>query len=187
MKLKTLIVLSLGAMLFTSCGSCSNQSKDKVETIAQTKSMGIEELLVDFENQVGKTISLEGVCSHVCGSGGKLFIEGSLGERSLRVNATDVSGNFGSDLEKSSLVITGKVVEERIDEAYLQEMEANAKNQEKPAEEGDDHSCSDEISGLEETMEAIANYRKEIAERNEKEGKNYLSIYTLSAEKCEVK
>ena len=89
--------------------------------------------------------------------------------------------------------MTGTVVEERIDEAAILQMEEQYKQAtlEKHGEQGEASCAADSKAMGENPADSFAqrmeSFRNKIAERQAKEGKNYLSFYSIRADKYEIK
>ncbi|MGL5546273.1 MAG: hypothetical protein ACRDCS_04655, partial [Tannerellaceae bacterium] len=87
--------------------------------------------------------------------------------------------------------VKGSLVEERIDEAYLQRWEAQVANQAEEKHGTSEAGCSSEQKARNEQVgttvnDRIAAFRKRIAERKEKEGKEYLSFYHINGTSYQV-
>lgn len=157
---------------------------------AKASVIEVDELLSKAESLVGKKVTVEGVCTHICSHGAtKLFIMGSDESKVIRVQAGKL-GSFDTDCKNSMLTIVGEVKETRIDEEYVAKLEAKAAA-ETSEEEG--HSCShcsseesSDSSKSNAMNDRIANFRKQISEREKSEGKAYLSYFFLEAEKYDV-
>ena len=166
--------------------SCGNQQKKAEETKAVTV-VEIDKLLANFEESVEKTVQIEGVCTHICQHGGtKIFLMGS--DKTIRVEAGEKIGSFKPETVNSIVKVTGICKEERVDEASLLKMEAEAHH-------GHDHAegevCATEQmangdSPVNSIAERIANYRDRIAEREQLEGKAYLSSYYIEADEYSI-
>lgn len=176
--------------------SCSSSSKTEssnvvTDTVAVSS---VDDILVKADSLTGKTVQMEGVCTHICQHGGKkIFLMGSDDNNTIRVDAGEKIGSFPKDAVNSVVVITGTVVEERIDEAYLLQLEEQYKQAtlEKHGEEGEAGCAADSKAMGENPADSFAqrmeSFRKKIAERQAKEGKNYLSFYSILADKYEIK
>ncbi|MDD4819762.1 MAG: hypothetical protein PHD21_02885 [Flavobacteriales bacterium] len=158
-------------------------------TMAQ--SVNVDEVLSTAATNAGKSVTVEGVCSHICSHGGKkIFLAGKKPNTSLRVEAGKAIGAFPSETVGKKVQVTGVVIEERIDEAYLVKWEAQVKAQ---AAKGTakKESCSAEAKAQGEkvtdnTSERIKAFRTRIADRKAKEGKNYLSFYHIEGQSYKI-
>jgi len=191
-------ISALVAMAATSCSGKSNSEATDSETVT------VDSILANPEAYVGKTVSVEGVVSHLCKHGGrKAFLLGSDDNTMIRCDATAEMGNvFPQETIHQLLRVTGTVVESRLDEAAIREMEAARQGQvERIAEQqGEEEAANFEnaLAGCEterkaagqaelETFTAqMADYRRRIAERDSLEGKPYLSTYFIQATAYEI-
>lgn len=185
------------AFMLVSCGNNQSQG-DASQAAAQeqtssqaTAEMSVDDLLASAEANVGKEVSFRGICTHTCSHGAtKIFLMGSDDTKTIRVEAGEL-GSFDTRCVNNLVSVTGVVSEQRIDEAYLQRWEAQVKNQteEKHGKEGEG-GCSTEKKARGESgnssEERIADFRKRIAERKAKEGKDYLSFYYVTATSYEI-
>lgn len=192
MKIKFLIVAILAtSVLMTGCDG--KTKKNKTEQTASV-AMNVDELLALAEENANKAVDLEGVCTHICQHGGrKIFLMGSDDTKVIRVEASDKIGAFKPECVNSIIHVKGILVEERIDENYLLNWERDlaAKVEETHGEKGEG-GCATEQKARGEAVsssakERIAQFRKRIAERQEKEGKAYLSFYRIDASNYEIK
>ncbi len=180
----TFSALVLSVLLF-SCGG----GKKTSESIAVEN---VDSLLLMADSLVGKNVTVSGVCTHICAHGGKkLFLMGTTDSISIRVEANEEIGTFSEDVVNALVEVTGKLTEERIDEAYLQKWEADiaAETAEKHGE--GDAGCVTEKKAQGEqkansAAERIANFRKRIEAEKAKTGKEYLSFYHIVAESYKV-
>lgn len=185
---KSLLFFAAFILLLSSaaCGNKKNKTQEAAAEVVTT--YDVDNLLEKAEDLVGQTITVEGVCTHICQHGGKkLFLMGSDDTKTIRVEANEEIGSFKEEVTNSIVTVEGKLVEDRIDEAYLAKWQESLKQQEEKHGE-DGKGCSTEQKARNEKQansveERIENFRKRIAERNEKEGKNYLSFYHIEATK----
>lgn len=185
-----LLVMTLCA---TSCNSRESKQQESTEQTSSDPALEVDQLLDSPDSYVGQTVVLEGVCTHICKhGGGKIFLMGSDDTKSLRVEAGEEIGSFPQECVHSVVRVTGVLVEDRIDEAYLSEWEARV-----AAETAQQHGekekggCAADMkanaeSAANSVAERIANFRTRIAERTEKEGKPYVSLYHMEATKYEI-
>lgn len=151
-----------------------------------------------------QTVTIEGVVSHLCKHGGrKAFLLGSDENSMIRCDATAEMGNvFPQETIHQPLRVTGVVMESRLDENTIRQLEQDRQGQlERIAEQqGEEEAanyqnaptgCETErkVAGQEnvETFAAqMADYRRRIAERDSLEGKPYLSTYYIQATAYEI-
>lgn len=184
-----MFILTLSCLLI----SCNQKQKSTPsETAKISKTMQVDDLLNNAEGLVGETVVVDGVCTHICRHGGKkIFLMGSDDTQIIRVEASDNIGSFSQETVNSIVEVKGILMEQRIDEAYLVDWEtrlaAGTAEEHGDGEEG----CATEQKAQNEQpanteQERIANFRERIAERNEKEGKNFLSFYFIEAEEYTI-
>lgn len=186
-----LLVITLG---MTSCDSSKDsKSEETTETVAASDILEVDALLNNPEEYVQQTVTVEGVCTHICKhGGGKIFLMGSDDTKSLRVEAGEAIGSFPQECVHSIVRVTGVLVEDRIDEAYLSQWEARVAEQ-ASAEHGtgEEGGCAADMKANAESAagsiaERIANFRARIAERSEREGKAYVSLYHMEGKTFEI-
>ncbi len=194
---KSLFFAAMAAFAL-SVASCGNSQKsDNLQDEPAT--LSVDEVLANPDSLMGDTIVVEGVCSHLCAHGGrKAFVAGSADSLMLRCEAFPLMGEpFPQSVIHQPIQVKGLLREQRVDEAAIAEMEAKfleqmayiTRNQGEDAAEAASQKpsgCDTEraAQGQKELTtfnERMADYRARIAERNEKEGKPYLSFYYLDA------
>lgn len=189
---KLLVIAAILGMVAvgTSCGNGAQKKTTDETTAAQSAVLEVDNLLATADANIDKEIVVEGVCTHICQhSGRKLFMMGSDDTQTIRVESGKM-GQFDQKCANSIVKVTGILKEERIDEAYLQNWEAQLKA--KAAEEhGDGEAgCDTEKQARGETANSpearIADFRAKIAKRNEETGKDYLSFYYVEASSYEI-
>jgi hypothetical protein len=190
MKTKKLtIAIALMAMTFigTSCGNKQQKSASEATTEQSASSaLEIDSLLANAENLAGQEVTIEGVCTHTCKHGAKkIFLMGSDDTQVIRVEA----GTLGAFDPKCVNSIV-RVKEQRIDEAYLQNWEAQLKAQAAEKHGTGEAGCDTEKKARGETANTpearIADFRAKIADRKASSGKEYLSFYFMEANSYEV-
>lgn len=188
------LMLLLGMTLgLASCGGDNNKSKEQASTAeeANPAALEVDQVLADPDSLVGDTIKVEGVCTHICKhGGGKIFLMGSDDTKTLRVEAGESIGSFPQETVNSIVRVTGVLVEDRIDEGYLAQWEAQIADQAKEAQ-GEGGCAADMKANAEaeanSVRERIANFRSRIAERTEREGKAYISLYHMEGLSYEIR
>ena len=187
------LTLLLGMILgLASCGDNSNKNKEQAsaEEVAPA-ALEVDQVLADPDSLVGDTIEIEGICTHICKhGGGKIFLMGSDDTKTLRVEAGESIGSFPQETVNSIVRVTGVLVEDRIDEDYLAQWEAQIADQAKEAQ-GEGGCAADMKANAEaatnSVRERIANFRSRITERTEKEGKPYVSLYHMEGLSYEIR
>lgn len=196
MRTRKMTIAAAIVALTLSTTSCGNKQKsaDAASTTAteQTASSALEidSLLANAESLAGKEVTIEGVCTHTCKHGAKkIFLMGSDDTQTIRVEAGTL-GAFDAKCVNSIVRVTGTLKEQRIDEAYLQNWEAQLKAQATEKHGTGEAGCSTEKKARGETAntpeDRIADFRAKIADRKEKSGKDYLSFYFMEATSYEV-
>ena len=195
---KNLILGAICALFLTALSACSGNSKGNADDTADI--LTVDSVMVALDSFVGKTVTIEGVVSHLCKHGGrKAFILGGDDNTMLRADATpEMGGAFPQECIHKPVKVTGVIVEERLDEAAVREMEANHAAMQQNAEAQGDTSAANKPTGCDTERKAagqaeiesftaqMADYRARIADRNAKEGKPYLSFYSMKASAYEI-
>lgn len=183
----TILFLLSGSFVMQSCKSGS-KSASTTQATTNTQLLQVDDVLKNAGQLTGQTVEIEGICTHICAhGGGKIFLMGSDDTHTIRIEAGSKIGKFKPETVNSVVRIKGKLVEERIDEAYLTQWEEKVKAQTAEKHGDSEAGCSSEQKARGEavansTSERINNFRKRIAERQAKEGKDYLSFYHIDAE-----
>ena len=194
MKTKKLIIaIAIVAMTFigTSCGNKQQKSASEATTEQSASSaFEIDSLLANAESLAGQEVTIEGVCTHTCKHGAKkIFLMGSDDTQVIRVEAGTL-GAFDPKCVNSIVRVTGTLKEQRIDEAYLQNWEAQLKAQAAEKHGTGEAGCDSEKKARGETANSpearIADFRAKIADRKAETGKEYLSFYFMEADSYEV-
>ena len=196
--MKRYILLSIcaaavcGALLLVACNGNSSRKAATGQSAPteQADVLEIDELLASADSLAGKTVTIEGVCTHTCKHGArKIFLMGSDDTQIIRVESGEL-GHFDPQCVNRIVRVTGTLDEQRVDEAYLVAWEAKAK-----AQSGEQHGtteagCDTEKAARRETgntvAERIADFRAKIAARKASEGKDYLSFYYVTATSYEI-
>ena len=183
------LFLIIPAFMLFSCGNVQNAEADAdgTDTTATEQTAEYQTInATDFDslagNFVDQEVMVEGTCVHTCKNNNKkMHIVGDNLDARVVVMATDESGKFNADMEGTKYHVVGKVLETRIDSAYLAKWEEELLAGEPEAGDGVKHKHGEEADNadaameLEMKLEHIDNIRKEIAESE----KGYLSNYTL--------
>ena len=107
----------------------------------------------------------------------------------IRVEAGTL-GAFDPKCVNSIVRVTGTLKEQRIDEAFLQNWEAQLKAQAAEKHGDGEAGCESEKKARGETASTpearIADFRAKIADRKANSGKEYLSFYFMEANSYEV-
>lgn len=164
--MKKVISIILIAVLFIACKTESNKADEmekQTEISVETPFLAMAEFDTKAGDFVNKEVKIQGIVDHVCKHSGK----------KLLVVTDDGSVHITSDtrfedaLTGSEIVLTGIVLEERIDEAYCLKMEEdNIKSHSEGATSQEQ---------FENKKKHIQQYRDQMKEEN----KDYLSNYSL--------
>lgn len=183
--------LTLAALATTGCNNKPAETENAAAETSQSSALEVDRLLADADSLAGKEVVVEGVCTHTCKHGAKkIFLMGSDDTQVIRIEAGEL-GAFSQDCVNNIVTVKGILMEQRIDEAYLQEWETLAKTQtaDLHGEKGEG-GCDTEKIARGETGnsidERIADFRKRIEAEQEKTGKNYLSFYYIEAISYEI-
>ena len=183
------LVVACGACLLTGCRG-NHQKSTASAAAAASDVLEIDDLLLGADPLVGRTVTIEGICTHTCKHGArKIFLMGSDDTQTIRVESGEL-GSFDPQCVNRIVRVTGRVDEERIDEAYLANWEAQVKAQTAEKHGTTEAGCSTEKAARQETGntvgERIADFRARIAARKAAEGKEYLSFYYVTASSYEI-
>ena len=189
-KVSFILVAFITALTLSSCQS-NNKNSAETEQEQDATTLSIDELLSEAETLNGNTVSIEGVCTHICSHGAKkIFLMGTDDTKTIRIESDNA---FSQDCVNSLVAVSGKVVEQRIDEAYLVNWETQVANDthEKHGDDEEAAGCASEQQAQNETLvntveERIENFRKRIAKEKEQTGKDYLSFYHIVADSYQV-
>ena len=190
-KLTIALAIVVMTLIGTSCGNKQQKSASEATTEqAASSALEIDSLLANAENLAGQEVTIEGVCTHACKHGAKkIFLMGSDDTQVIRVEAGTL-GAFDPKCVNSIVRVTGTLKEQRIDEAYLQNWEAQLKAQAAEKHGTGEAGCDSEKKARGETANSpearIADFRAKIADRKAETGKEYLSFYFMEADSYEV-
>ena len=187
-KARLLLLTFISLMAFVNCTGNKNNAKDDLALTSQS----VDEVLLTAEQEEGNMLAVEGLCTHICSHGGrKIFLMGEDDTKTIRIESTDALGAFKPECVNAIVNVKGVLKEERIDEAYLMKWEAElaAGTAEEHGEDGE--GCETELKAqgqdaVDSEAGRIQDFRTRIAQRNESEGKNYLSFYYIVAEKYSI-
>ena len=190
-KLTIALAIVVMTLIGTSCGNKQQKSASEATTEQSASSaLEIDSLLANAESLAGQEVTIEGVCTHACKHGAKkIFLMGSDDTQVIRVEAGTL-GAFDPKCVNSIVRVTGTLKEQRIDEAYLQNWEAQLKAQAAEKHGTGEAGCDSEKKARGETANSpearIADFRAKIADRKAETGKEYLSFYFMEADSYEV-
>ena len=185
------VALACGACASVSCGgNASTKAKTRQTEAARPAALEIDELLASADSLAGKTVTIEGVCTHTGRHGArKIFLMGSDDTQTVRVESGEL-GSFDPQCVNRIVRVTGTLDEQRVDEAYLAAWEEQTKAQTGERHGTTEAGCDAEKAARQETgatvAERIADFRAKIAARKAAEGKDYLSFYYVTATSYEI-
>lgn len=199
---KTIYMFAILALtlIATACGGSKNQPTATSDDDL-TDGLTVDEVLTNPDRYVDHTVTIEGICSHLCKHGGrKAFVQGNADNMLLRCEAfPGMDSPFPGETIHHPIKVTGIFHEERIDEKYLQDLERTEQERVYNINQaGGDLNPGEQQSGcdteraargqqdLTTLNERIADYRNRIATRDSLEGKPYLSFYYLEATGYEI-
>lgn len=105
-----------------------HRQQKTAETEVGQSSVTVDQILTMADQGIDNTVVVEGLCSHICSHGGKKLLP--LGAtitiqyNTIRVESNDAIGAFQSECVNSIVKVKVTLKEERIDEAYLINWEA---------------------------------------------------------------
>ena len=185
------------AFMATACGGNSTSQQQALDET--TEALTVDEVFESPDKYVGDTITLEGICSHLCSQGGKkAFLQGNADNMQIRCEAYPLMGEpFPKSCIHHPMKVTGIFREQRIDNELVDQMESdyNERLQKIAEAHGEETAqraanasvgCDTERAAqgqqdLNTFKERMDDYRTRIAARQESEGKAYLSFYYLDA------
>ena len=185
------VALACGACASVSCGgNASTKAKTRQTEAARPAALEIDELLASADSLAGKTVTIEGVCTHTCRHGArKIFLMGSDDTQTVRVESGEL-GSFDPQCVNRIVRVTGTLDEQRVDAAYLAAWEEQTTAQTGERHGTTEAGCDAEKAARQETgatvAERIADFRAKIAARKAAEGKDYLSFYYVTATSYEI-
>ncbi len=182
-----LLILLAVAFIATSCENTNKKNTEKKAEEVVVVDQITPVLVAEFDDKagdfVGKKIKLEGTVDHICKHGGqRLFLVSPESGARIKVTPDEEIAAFNADLEGSNIILIGIVEEQRVDEDYLQEWEAEIKSGADMADgkgEGSHLGGTMEKGGegadISEEMEKVNNLREMIKES----GKDYISFFSV--------
>ncbi len=162
------------------CNQSGKTTTEEAVVADEDVVLTLPEFFEKIDNSVDSEIKITGLVDHVCKeTGQRMFIVD--GDKRLKVTTGDDISEFEIALEGKDVIVNGVVEEERIDDAYLDEWEAQLSKGEEDHDTGiHDGNHADEEDA---TLAKINNYREQV--KNSEKG--YLSIYSVKATSFEVK
>ncbi|MDO5665680.1 MAG: hypothetical protein Q4G63_10550 [Bacteroidia bacterium] len=180
-NLFTTITVVFSFLIFSGCSGNS-----------QKEPLTVDNILSNAEEYVEQVVTVKGLATHVCSkSGMKLFLQGETKDQTIRVESSGSLGKFDPEAVNHNVVVKGKLVEERIDEAYCQNLEEEIRNNTIVSHGEGGAGCETEqiaegVAVGSSEMDRVNDFRARIAERKASEGKDYLSFYHIAADSYNI-
>ncbi|WP_338394971.1 hypothetical protein [Fulvitalea axinellae] len=109
----------------------NSAEKETPKATASVTVYSVDSLAAGIDKLVGQEITVKGNVQHVCKhSGKKAFLVGDNPDTKIQVKVGGKIKSFGGELIGEELTLKGKVMETRIDEAYLARWEEELKKEE---------------------------------------------------------
>lgn len=159
---------------------------------SNSKPMNVDDLLTNAASLIDEQVVVDGLCTHVCQkSGMKLFLQGSGEAQTVRVESDATLGKFDPENAGKKVRVWGKLVEERLDEAALQEMEkqlidSTLVSHGEAGEGCETEQAAEGVTTGSSEKERINQLRQQITVRKAAEGKEYLSQYHIAAVSSQI-
>ncbi len=172
------ILLFLAAMYMAGCGSGSNTKT------AEAVPMTVDSLLAVAGDRIGDSVVVEGFCKTICKKcGRKLFLTGDDSTKTLRIESGESIGMFDAGAVHAIVRVEGRIMEQRIDEDYLQQWADQAAERCESAAAAEQETAQADFGRLQTRLDK---YRARIAERPQKVGKIDRSVYYIEADGYEI-
>jgi len=177
MSQKIIVLVALMAAFLVACNPSGEKTAE--EQTMDTVLIAVASFDTSAYNYVEKPVWIEGTVFHTCKHGGKrLFLVD--GTDSIRVEVTTgpTIEKFDENLVGSRIKVLGILKEERIDDKYLNEWEAEVKQPKEEEQTGihtgekghEDHSVEDKLAQI-----------NDLREQLRQSGKPHLSFYSIEA------
>ena len=177
--IKKLFPLLVVALLFTF--GCNQETKEITEeTVTDTAVLAVATFDTAAPYYIDEIVWIEGTVYHTCKHGGKrMFIVDENDSVMVEISAGPTVTMFDESLAGSRVKVLGVLLEERIDDKYLNEWEAEVL---KPKEENHEAGLHEGTKGHEDQpkeikLEQINNLRQQLKDS----GKDHLSFYSIEA------
>jgi hypothetical protein len=173
------VLLSLVLLVFLLAGCNQGPKEEAAGNLMDTALLTVVSFDTSAYNYVDKPVIIEGTVLHTCKHGGKrmFLVDGS---DSIRVEVTtggDIA-KFDESLVGSRVRVTGILKEERIDDKYLNEWEAEVMKPEENHDAGVHTGAKGhEDQGAQEKLEQINALRDQLKDS----GKDHLSFFSIEA------
>ena len=187
--MKKFIYLLFVSLFLASCGgeeTTTKENEKEAKLEVETTAISVDDLLANSEQYTGKEVLFKGTVDHVCKHSGKrAFVFGSKEDMRIKIEAGGEIRGFDAELIGQDIEVKGKLVETRIDEAFVAKLESDLNQdikgtEHKEGEENEGETCSaEEIASRQSQIDDL---RKKIAASE----KGYLSNYYIDGVSYEV-
>lgn len=121
--MKNILLVFVILIAFWSCNLTSSKEAssekccDSQLKSAQSEYLTIEKLLASPDDYINKTVTIKGLCIHICKNGGKrMFLQGTDEDQLILVLAGNEISSFENELTGSHIAVTGLLMALEIDE-----------------------------------------------------------------------
>lgn len=141
--------------------------------------------LKDFEHKagqyIGRPMEVTGIVDHVCKHGGKkMFLVDESSDARVKITTGDDMAAFTQNLVGETVRVRGMVVEQRVDEEYINEMEDKAASG-ISKKEGDGLHLKGEKENENNNASAQSDKAEKLREELKKSGNDYISFFSIKA------
>ena len=173
--MKKISILPMAGLL--ALAACHTQGNKEV---TEPEALTVDSLLSAQDRLVGDTVYLQGFCVDVCGHGSThVTLLGSDSTKVVSVEADRQLASFSKEALNNNLRVKAVIEEQRVDEAFLSDWEHRLDESLKAPDGGNPEA----VAML---KKQIAEIRAVIAERAQKENKNYYSQYHIIASEYDI-
>lgn len=116
--------LAIAGIGMTACSGSSKQADEAIDSIAPVKVLSVDSVMASAETLVGDTVTVEGLCTHLCKHGGrKAFLANADTTVMVRCEATPaIGGAFSPDCVGKTLTVEGVWQAQRLGRAEIARM-----------------------------------------------------------------
>ncbi|MFI3287148.1 MAG: hypothetical protein R3Y61_01580 [Rikenellaceae bacterium] len=177
--MKKIFLIATAALFAVACGSTPSDKKTETKAAetaevvtSEAAGLTVAEFISTAEGLVGKEVTLGATVKHTCKhSGRRCFIfDKADPATTIRVEAGGEIGGFNAELVATDILVTGIVMESRISDEKLAEMEAEYL--ESIEKDGTEEHCGSELQNV-----------QSVRAKLKAEGKDYHSTYYLNGTK----
>lgn len=176
--MKNVVTLTALLLVLAACGGNKQQSQTEETRETATADVpvyALDDLLAVAEQNIDKTVKVEGYVTHTCKHAGKrCFIVGESQKASMRIEAKGEIGGFNRELAGSKIQVSGVLKERRFSQEYIDQMEKDVNA--KKAEDGSAESCAAEMSNINEMRQWMKDNNKEYYSVFYMDGQDYVVV-----------